>query len=168
MSEGALREHLQQREPEAQAKLLQVFLCLALVADLNALQRSARSHVSLLLVGEFIEQVVAYLVLDTPNGNIAAYSCLGTDTEVFLSCLQAKILSMGSAVIKKAHSWRQHTSASSQSVTRRPRIAIRAARSSPFIVLLSAHIKTRRILRAARRSLNLSSAVPAETASSMS
>lgn len=101
VSEGAVREHLQQREPEAQAKLLQVFLCLALVADLDALQRSARSHVSLLLVGEFIKQVVAYLILDTANGNIATDACLGADMEVFPSCLQAKILSMGSAVTVK-------------------------------------------------------------------
>lgn len=100
MSEGAIGEHLQQGVPETQAKLLQVLLGLALIADLNTLQRSARSHVSLLLVGEFIEQVVAYLVLDSANGNIAADGCLTAYMEILLSCLQAEILGMGSVCVK--------------------------------------------------------------------
>ena len=79
--------HLQQGEPESQTKLLQVPFRLALVADLDALQRSTRSHVSLLLVGELIEQVVADLVLDTSNGNIATDACFGAYMEVFLGCL---------------------------------------------------------------------------------
>ena len=94
MGEGTIGEHLQQREPETQAKLLQVLLRLALVADLDALQRSARSHVSLLLVGELIEQVVADLVLDTSNGNIATDACFGAYMEVLLTCLQAEVLFM--------------------------------------------------------------------------
>ena len=92
MGEGTLGVHLQQGEPETQTKLLQVFLGFALIADLNALQSSAWRYVSLLLVVELGQQVVAHLVLDTANGNIATDTCPGADVEVCLSCLQAKIL----------------------------------------------------------------------------
>jgi hypothetical protein len=100
VGEGAVRIHLQQREPETQAKLLQVLLCLTLVADPNALQNSAMWYVSLLLVGEFIEQVVADLVLDTANSNIATDACLGAYMKVCLSCLQAEILSTVSVLVQ--------------------------------------------------------------------
>jgi hypothetical protein len=100
VGKGAIRVHLQQREPETQAKLLQVLLCLALVADLDTLQSSAMRYVSLLLIGEFVEQVVADLVLDTANSNIATDACLGTYMKVCLSCLQAKILFAVSVLVQ--------------------------------------------------------------------
>jgi hypothetical protein len=87
VGEGTVGVHLQQGESETQAKLLQVLLCLALVADLDTLQSSAMRYVSLLLFGEFVEQVVADLVLDTRNSNIATDGCLGAYMEVCLSCL---------------------------------------------------------------------------------
>jgi hypothetical protein len=100
VGKGAVRVHLQQRKPETQAQLLQVLLCLTLVADPNALQNSAMRYVSLLLIGEFIEQVVADLVLDTANSNIATDACLGAYMKVCLSCLQTKILFTVSVLVQ--------------------------------------------------------------------
>jgi hypothetical protein len=87
VGEGAVRVHLQQGKSETQAKLLQVLLCLAFILDLDAFQNSTTGYVSLLLVVEFVEQVVAYLVLNATNGNVATDACFGTYMEVFLGCL---------------------------------------------------------------------------------
>jgi hypothetical protein len=100
VGEGTVGVHLQQGESETQAKLLQVLLCLALIADLDTLQSSAMRYVSLLLFGEFVEQVVADLVLDTRDSNIATDGCFGAYMEVCLSCFQTKILFTVSVLVQ--------------------------------------------------------------------
>lgn len=52
VSKGAFRILLQQGVSEFQAKLLQVLLRLALIADLNARQGLSRRHVSVLFAIE--------------------------------------------------------------------------------------------------------------------
>jgi hypothetical protein len=85
---------------ETQTKLLQVCLGFALIADFDALQCSSIRCISLLLIVEFVQQVVAYLVFDTANGNIATDACLGAYMDVGLSCLQTKILFMISVFVQ--------------------------------------------------------------------
>jgi hypothetical protein len=82
VSKGAFRILLQQGVSEFQAKLLQVLLRFALIADFNALQGLSRRYVSVLFAVELFQQEMAQLVFDTSNGVLAAESCLGAYMKV--------------------------------------------------------------------------------------